>query len=46
MASGKLGFGYMRLPVIGGNPENIDFDQLNKMVDTFIGRGYTYFDGT
>ena len=44
MASGKLGFGYMRLPVIGGNPENIDFDQLNKMVDTFIGSGYTYFD--
>ncbi|MBR3083209.1 MAG: aldo/keto reductase [Oscillospiraceae bacterium] len=44
MNAGKLGFGFMRLPVIGGNQENIDFDQLNRMVDTFIGSGYTYFD--
>ena len=39
-----LGFGYMRLPVIGGNQEYIDFDQLNRMVDTFIEGGFTYFD--
>lgn len=37
MSQGKLGFGYMRLPVIGGEPTNIDFDQLNQMVDEFIG---------
>ncbi len=44
MTQGKLGFGFMRLPVIGGDPTNIDFDQLNQMVDEFIGNGFTYFD--
>ena len=44
MAQGKLGFGFMRLPVIGGDQTNIDFDQLNKMVDTFMAGGFTYFD--
>lgn len=39
-----LGFGMMRLPVIGGNPTNFDFEHLNKMVDTFLDAGYTYFD--
>ena len=42
--SQKLGFGFMRLPVINGEQENIDFDQLNQMVDEFIGNGFTYFD--
>ena len=41
MSQGKLGFGYMRLPVIGGEPTNIDSDQLNQMVDEFIGNGFT-----
>ena len=40
----KLGFGLMRLPVIGGNPENIDLEQVCKMVDLFLERGFTYFD--
>jgi len=44
MAQGKLGFGFMRLPVFDGNPENIDFEQLSKMVDEFLGNGFTYFD--
>ncbi len=44
MAQGKLGFGFMRLPVFDGNPENIDFEQLNQMVDEFLGNGFTYFD--
>lgn len=44
MAQGKLGFGYMRLPVIDGVQENIDLEQLKQMVDEFLGSGFTYFD--
>ena len=44
MAQGKLGFGFMRLPVLGGGPEDIDFEQVTQMVDTFLGSGFTYFD--
>ena len=44
MAQGKLGFGFMRLPVLNGKQEDIDMEQLNKMVDTFLGGGFTYFD--
>ena len=40
----KLGFGLMRLPVIDGNPEHIDLEQVCKMVDLFLERGFTYFD--
>ena len=41
----KLGFGMMRLPLT--EPENfsaIDIPQVEKMVDMFIDRGFTYFD--
>jgi len=38
---GKLGFGYMRLPKKGGN---FDWEQINRMADTFIESGGTYFD--
>ena len=35
----------MRLPVLDENDRtSIDFDLVNKMVDTFIARGFTYFD--
>ena len=44
MSQGKLGFGFMRLPVLNGNQEDIDFEQLYKMVDTFLAGGFTYFD--
>ncbi len=37
----KLGFGLMRLPMIG---EEIDIEQTKKMVDEFIAKGGTYFD--
>ncbi|MBQ9988616.1 MAG: aldo/keto reductase [Clostridia bacterium] len=37
----KLGFGLMRLPLIG---EEIDIEQTKKMVDAFIANGFTYFD--
>lgn len=41
----KLGFGFMRLPVKDENdPTSIDYETLNKMVDTFLERGFTYFD--
>ena len=36
MEVGKLGFGMMRLPVKGGDPEQIDFETLDGMVE--IGR--------
>lgn len=37
----KLGFGLMRLPMRGGE---VDLDQLRKMVDLFLEKGFTYFD--
>ncbi|SET07528.1 MULTISPECIES: aldo/keto reductase [unclassified Pseudobutyrivibrio] len=41
----KLGFGLMRLPRLDPNKEDsIDVETLKKMVDTFIERGFTYFD--
>lgn len=41
----KLGFGLMRLPAVnGGNASDIDIEQVKKMVDMFIERGFTYFD--
>jgi predicted aldo/keto reductase-like oxidoreductase len=45
MNAKKLGFGLMRLPLT--NPDDarsIDIDLTCKMVDTFIERGFTYFD--
>ncbi|HWR31615.1 MAG TPA: aldo/keto reductase [Negativicutes bacterium] len=41
----KLGFGCMRLPLRDPNDyANIDMETLNQMVDTFLERGFTYFD--
>lgn len=44
MEAGKLGFGMMRLPVKDNAPAEIDFEQLNPMVDAFMAAGYNYFD--
>lgn len=44
MGKGKLGFGLMRLPLKSENATDIDGETLNKMVDLFIERGFTYFD--
>ena len=45
MEKKKLGFGFMRLPLMNQNDqESIDMDTLNQMVDTFLARGFTYFD--
>ncbi len=40
----KLGFGLMRLPVLDGNDERIDLEQVCTMVDHFMAHGFTYFD--
>ena len=37
----KLGFGLMRLPMLG---ENVDIEQTKVMVDKFLAAGFTYFD--
>ena len=37
----KLGFGLMRLPMVG---ETVDYAQVNAMVDAFLARGFNYFD--
>lgn len=36
----NLGFGMMRLPENG----DIDYEQVNKMVDLFLANGFNYFD--
>ncbi len=41
----KLGFGLMRLPQLDKNdPAKVDVEQVKKMVDLFLARGFTYFD--
>ena len=41
----RLGFGLMRLPLLNpDNPANIDVEQVKQMLDTFLERGFTYFD--
>ena len=41
----KLGFGLMRLPRLDENDSgSIDIKQVEQMVDTFLERGFTYFD--
>lgn len=40
----KLGFGLMRLPIIGGDQSNIDIEKVKEMVDEYLSRGFTYFD--
>ncbi len=41
----KLGFGLMRLPLTDPNvPSSIDLEKTKEMVDTFLSRGFTYFD--
>lgn len=45
MNNKKLGFGLMRLPSLDPNdPSKIDLEQTKQMVDTFLEKGFTYFD--
>ena len=40
----KLGFGCMRLPMLGGPEGVIDQAQFNQMVDRYMEEGFCYFD--
>lgn len=40
----KLGFGLMRLPQNSEESTDINLDELKEMVDTFMEKGYNYFD--
>jgi len=41
----KLGFGLMRLPLTNpDDPGSLDIPKICNMVDTFLERGFTYFD--
>jgi uncharacterized protein len=41
----KLGFGLMRLPLRNADDiASIDIELMKKMVDSFIAKGFTYFD--
>ena len=43
---GKLGFGFMRLPMAeaADGEKTIDIEQVKEMVDLFMDAGFTYFD--
>ena len=40
----KLGFGLMRLPRNSADAADIDLEQVKRMVDLFLEKGFTYFD--
>ena len=41
----KTGFGFLRLPRLDPSDEkSVDYELLNKMVDTFLEKGGSYFD--
>lgn len=41
----NLGMGMMRLPLLDENDfTNIDYEQVNKMVDTYMDAGFNHFD--
>ncbi len=43
--SKKLGFGFLRLPLIDENdPAAIDYEKTKEMVDFYLSQGFCYFD--
>ena len=40
----KLGFGCMRLPMIGGPEGTVDQEHFNRMIDRYLEEGFCYFD--
>ena len=39
----KLGFGFMRLPMVG---DDVDIEQTKEMVDLFMSKGFSYYDSS
>ncbi len=42
---GKLGFGFMRLPMLE-NGSDVDIEQTKEMVDIFMAKGFSYYDSS
>lgn len=40
----KLGFGFLRLPLLSADNGDIDYATVNMMVDIYIEAGYKYFE--
>lgn len=40
----KLGFGFMRLPLMSSDHADIDYSSVNEMVDVFLSNGFRYFE--
>lgn len=40
----SLGFGCMRLPMIGGPEGTVDHAEFSRMVDAYLDAGFSYFD--
>lgn len=40
----KLGFGCMRLPMVGGPEGPVDQAEFNRMIDRYLEEGFCYFD--
>lgn len=41
----KFGFGFMRLPLLNKEDQtSLDYTALNRLVDTFLEKGFSYFD--
>jgi hypothetical protein len=45
MKENKFGFGCMRMPVLdAADQASFDYDKIEKLFDTFLEQGFTYFD--
>ena len=45
MKEKKFGYGCMRLPILDkGNPASFDYELINKLFDTYLEKGFTFFD--
>lgn len=44
MFPNKLGFGGLRLPILNGEKDQVDYKETCRMVDEYVAHGGTYFD--
>lgn len=40
----KLGFGFLRLPLLSEDNGNVDYATVNRMIDIYLGAGFKYFE--